>query len=327
MNEIDVCDDVARSALALYGHISDQTPALLSMSENATYRLEGDSESWVLRVHREGYHNKNQIESELVWSQELRRAGVVETAAVRASSDGNLVELVATADGASSRHCVMFEFLEGSEPAEDAIVQHFAELGEITARMHRFSRPWTPPPRFNRLIWNFDTILGSTPHWGRWQDGQGVDGPVLSLFARAVEVIRARLEEYGTDSARFGLIHADMRLANLLVTGSATNVIDFDDCGFGWYMYDLAAALSFIEDRDDLDDAVEQWVAGYREVAPLAAADVDIIPTMIMLRRLQLVAWLASHPRADVGARLRESFTETTCDLVERYLRNHDRVG
>ncbi len=48
---------------------------------------------------------------------------------------------------------------------------------------------------------------------------------------------------------RFGLVHADIRLANLLVDGEHVRVIDFDDCGFSWFMYDFATTVSFIEDH------------------------------------------------------------------------------
>jgi hypothetical protein len=43
------------------------------------------------------------------------------------------------------------------------------------------------------------------------------------------------MEKFGADHERFGLIHADLRLANLLVWQEKTRVIDFDDCGFGWW--------------------------------------------------------------------------------------------
>ena len=58
---------------------------------------------------------------------------------------------------------------------------------------------------------------------------------------------RQRLRRFGAGPDRFGLIHADMRLANLLVSGADLHVIDFDDCGFGWFIFDIGASLSFIE--------------------------------------------------------------------------------
>ena len=119
---------------------------------------------------------------------------------------------------------------------------------------------------------------------------------------------------------RFGLTHADIRLANLLIEGTHTKVIDFDDCGFSWYFYDLGTALSFIEHRPDVPALVDAWVKGYRRVAPLAAAEAAELPTFIMLRRLLLVAWIGSHAETDLAKSLGEPYTEGSCHLAEAYL-------
>ena len=57
-----------------------------------------------------------------------------------------------------------------------------------------------------------------------------------------------------------------MRLANLLVDGDRVTLIDFDDCGFGWFVYDFAAAISFYEDRPNVAALRESWIAGYTKV-------------------------------------------------------------
>jgi len=93
---------------------------------------------------------------------------------------------------------------------------------------------------------------------------------------------------------RFGLAHADLRLANLLVDGEKTTVIDFDDCGFSWYMYDFGTAVSFIEEDPRLPQWQAAWLRGYRSIAPLSAEDEDMLATFVMLRRLLLVAWMGS---------------------------------
>jgi len=50
-----------------------------------------------------------------------------------------------------------------------------------------------------------------------------------AIIGRTVDVIGARLARFGSGAARFGLIHADMRLANLLVdatmSASSTSTI------------------------------------------------------------------------------------------------------
>src|SRR6202012_2075387 len=119
---------------------------------------------------------------------------------------------------------------------------------------------------------------------------------------------------------RFGLVHADIRLANLLIDGETTKVIDFDDCGFGWVLYPIGRALSFIEHRPDVPELVAAWLRGYRRVASLSAEDEAEIPTFIMLRRLLLVAWIGSHPETDLAQSLGAGYTAGTCDLAEAYL-------
>ena len=77
---------------------------------------------------------------------------------------------------------------------------------------------------------------------------------------RLSDTVDARLERFGTGRARFGLVHADLRLANLIANGDEIQVIDFDDCGLSWYLYDLACALTFLEARPDVDELIASWV-------------------------------------------------------------------
>ena len=165
----------------------------------------------------------------------------------------------------------MFGWVPGAEPPEDRLIEDFEELGAITARLHRHARKWARPAGFTRLTWDYERSLGALGHWGRWQDGMGVGPAELAQLGRLDQRLRERLAAFGTDPDRFGLIHADMRLANLIVEDGNVSVIDFDDCGFGWYMYDLGSSVSFIEHYPIVPEMIESWVRGYQTVAPLTA--------------------------------------------------------
>ena len=115
-------------------------------------------------------------------------------------------------------------------------------------------------------------------------------------------------------------MHADTRLANLLVHEGSTAVIDFDDAGFGWYLYDLGTAVSFFEHDPAVPSLIAAWLEGYRHVAELPAEDEAEIWTFIMFRRLLLVAWIGSHRAAPDAAALGEAYTADSCDLADRYL-------
>jgi Ser/Thr protein kinase RdoA (MazF antagonist) len=220
---------------------------------------------------------------------------------------------------------VLFDWVDGAAPtAED--LPSFRRLGAVSARMHAHARAWTRPAAFARFSWDYSTTLGPDGHWGRWQDGLGMTPDVVAQLTRLDEAIRARLERYGRGADRFGLAHADLRIANLLVDGDRTIVIDFDDCGHAWFMYDWATAVSFIEDHPQVPELQAAWVEGYRSVAPLSAADEDELDTFVMLRRLLLVAWIGSHHTfATEAAELGAGFTAGTCELAEPYLAAHAR--
>jgi Ser/Thr protein kinase RdoA (MazF antagonist) len=118
------------------------------------------------------------------------------------------------------------------------------------------------------------------------------------------------------------LIHADLRLANLLETADDTRVIDFDDAGLGWFLYDLATAVSFMEEHPQLEALLAAWVSGYRSVAELPVADEAEIPTFLMLRRLAIVAWIGSHADTDLARELGPQFTAGSVRLATRYLQH-----
>jgi Ser/Thr protein kinase RdoA (MazF antagonist) len=315
-------DLIASDALTCYPVPPGTTAALLTVSENATYAIEEpDGARSVLRVHRPGYHSRAAIESELAWIQAVRADGVVRTPAVLPARDGAHVVTGRHPDG-EWRHAVRFAWVEGDHPHSARLVDDFGELGAITARLHAHSRQWVRPPGFTRFRWDVQTSIGPAGHWGRWQDGMAVGAAEREVLGRLAAALDLRLAAFGDGSDRFGLVHADMRLANLMVGPGpgSVHVIDFDDCGFGWFLYDLGASLSFIEHDPQVPGLIDAWVTGYRRVAPLSAQEEALLPTFVLLRRLLLVAWIGSHADTDTARAMGPEYTATSCDLAERYL-------
>jgi Ser/Thr protein kinase RdoA (MazF antagonist) len=310
----------AEQALASYGCHPAATVRLLNVSENATYLVEDpDAGPSVLRVHRLGYHTDAEIASELAWMDALRAEAGVRTPRVLPATDGRRIVTAADASSGEQRSCVRFEFLAGAEPADDSL-PHFAELGEITARMHRHARDWARPSWFTRFHWDYDTAFGRHPRWGRWQDGIGVDHAETQVLERLDATLRARLAAFGQGPQRYGLVHADTRLANLLVDDGAVSVIDFDDSGFSWYLYDVGTSVSFFEHEPHVPELVDAWLTGYRRVLGLPAEDEAEIWTFILFRRLLLVAWIGSHTAVEIARQLGAGYTRDSCDLAEKYL-------
>jgi Ser/Thr protein kinase RdoA (MazF antagonist) len=317
------------NARGLWGLSSEASSNLMNVSENATFGVSdpggrderGMARELVIRVHRVGYSSAEEIRAELAWINALRRERVVETATPVAGIDGEYVQTLESPSGRARRFAVAFERLPGREP--DAGIdapRWFERLGEVTARLHRHSRSWRLPAGFRRKRWDLEAMVGERGTWGPWRAGLGLEPAGVLVIEQALAVIGRRLERFGMGPDRFGLVHADLRLANLLVDGEMLRIIDFDDCGFGWFMYDFAAAVSFIEHEVIVGELLGRWVVGYRKVAPLGPSELAEIPSFVVLRRILLTAWLASHSEVPFARQMGAAYTEGTVLLAQEYL-------
>ena len=294
---------------------------LLTISENATFLTEEpyNGHQIVIRVHRPGYHTQQEIESELAWIIALRRDRIVKTPEPLAVKDGRY--LASFEMEGKQRFVVAFAFMTGIEPSPtEKLSSDFEQLGAISARLHQHVRSWKRPSSFVRKIWNFDTTVGPKPHWGDWRNAPKLNKDGVQLLEKTCQELKHQLNVFGEGPDRFGLIHADLRLANLLLEGDRLGIIDFDDCGFGWFGYDFAAAVSFFEHEPIITELEEAWIKGYRSVAPFSEENARMLPTFVMLRRLLLTAWIGSHAETPIATEVAKTFTAGTLSIADDFL-------
>lgn len=322
----ELFDRVASDALLKYDWSGEPYAAMIVLSENATYMVKDkatDKNLGVLRVSRPGYHTLSELNSEMSWLRQINDYTPLVVANPIEGKNGDPVQKIKGGDG-NIYFCVICDYLPGSEPDESnlsKIVKDFEMLGETTAYLHRQASIWNGTKTIDRIEWTYDNIIGKTPVWGRWQDFDGITDEIEDMFDEACRIIRKRLKRYGRTPENWGLIHADLRLANILVEDETIKVIDFDDCGFGWYLHDLASSISFIEHKKIVPDLINAWLKGYKKVMPFSDTDFEEIDTFILMRRLQLMAWLASHKESGPVEELSIGYIDGTVELAKRYIR------
>ena len=313
---------LANRSLGLWPVPPDASARPINVSENATYVVENDTGyRSVLRVHREGYRTERAIECELLWMEALNADRCVTAPRAIPGRDGGAVQSAGPSGPVNRRFMVMFEFVEGEHPDESCdLAAPFEDLGEMAARAHDHAIAWTKPRPFERPAWDLDAVFGPSATWGDWRDGPNIDAPAKAVLERAEATVTKRLEAFGTPARRYGLIHADMRLANLLIDGGAPRLIDFDDCGFGWFLYDFATGVSFLEDSPDVPALRHAWTTGYRKVRPLPDEEEREIDSFVMLRRMALLAWIGSHIDVPEARARAADFGRVSAELGEAYL-------
>ena len=308
---------LVEASLARWPMAAGGTPVLVNLSENHTFRIDGKGGArHVLRLHRPRYQSRAAIGSELRWLEALTDETDLPVPRPIPGADGEIVQEVAP-----ERYAALFAFEAGTEPQPDGdLVPLFTTLGRYAATLHAHVADWHLPDDFVRPIWDAVSILEPSGLWGDWRKAPHVDGDVLVTLTALDRTLRDDLEAYGTDNDRFGLIHADMRLGNLLVDGEQIVLLDFDDSGFGWFLYDLAASLSFIETSPQVPALIRAWLAGYMETRKVSPGDLRMIDAMILLRRMALLAWIGSHGETDLARAHADRFALDTATMARKYL-------
>ena len=129
------------------------------------------------------------------------------------------------------------------------------------------------------------------------------------------------LESYGRMADRFGLIHADLVPENVLVDGATIRVIDFDDAGFGWHLFDIATSLYFITPDSFYPTAREALIRGYRSERVLTDDAVDRLHIFMAARATTYLGWVHTRQGTDTARELTPFLVELACTTAEQCLR------
>ena len=215
----------ARRALAAFPLVPNELE-LVSLAENATFRVSTDTGDVVLRLHRPGYHSLAELESERMWIRALLGAGVAVPQPLRTRDGDEFVEVVI--DGLAQRRYVgVSSWTEGEILA--SVLRHrntvgdlehfYGQLGGIAAAMHAQSARWRLPARFTRHALDADGLVGAAPFWGRFWEHPMLSRAERALFESTRDALYAALVRYGRDPATYGVIHADLHTGNVLLDG------------------------------------------------------------------------------------------------------------
>lgn len=288
------------------------TPVLVKYRENAVFRVARlDGGLAGLRLHRPGYHGEQALRSEMLWLSALHKAGLSVPEPI-ATIDGDLIVRV-DINETLVQHADLLNWLPGKplgesgKPLDHSLQEQkdlFFQLGASMARLHAVSDEWVLPPDFSRPAWNSEGLLGDAPVWGRFWDCEGLT-PEQNLELSALrERLAAALERLQHRGADYGLIHADLVRENILVHNGTVSLIDFDDAGFGWRMFDIATALLRNRREPHFKEIRESLIAGYRSERALPQSELDLLPLFLTLRSLAHIGWVALRPEMP-GARER----------------------
>ena len=302
----------------------------IKVRENAVFRVDlADGGKVALRVHRHGYHSDASLASEFAWMRALQLAGI-EVPQVVASASGRDCEVVEIEALPGARQVDVFRWIPGRQLGSSeaglkgsaaTIAAQYETIGAIMARVHNHAAHWSRPAGFTRHAWDVEGLLGEQPLWGRFWELPALSQAQRALLLHTRALARAVLEDYGQGADRFGLIHADLCPENVLVDGAAVRLIDFDDAGFGWHLFDIATSLYFITPDSQYPVARDALLRGYRRERPLDEAAVARLPYFMAARATTYLGWVHTRPGTQTALELTPFLVELACATAEDCVR------
>ncbi len=303
----------------------------IKVRENAVFRLDlANAGHAALRVHRLGYHSDSALRSEFAWMEALGRAGI-DVPKVIPSRHGNPFELAVCSGLDGARQIDVFQWIEGRQlgvsgdavqsDAKTVSSQYFT-IGAIMARMHNQATTWPLPAGFVRHSWDSEGLVGAAPLWGPFWELEALSPGQRELMQRIRAVVSRELAAYGRGADRFGLIHADLVPENVLVDGANVRVIDFDDAGFGWHLFDIATSLYFLTPDSVYPLARDALLRGYRSGRALSEDAVGRLPLLMAARATTYLGWVHTRQGTETARELTPFLVDLACSTAEDCLRS-----
>ena len=325
---------LAKGALAAWG-VAGCQPRLIKYRENAVFEVTAPGGGRAaLRVHRQGYHSDESLQSELTWMSMLSDSGLAVPKPIL-TTDGNAVFAATSESVPGTWNVDMLSWLSGRELGEigapldiapEDLAKVFGEIGRTAARLHNATVAWPAQNRMVRHAWDDDGLLGDDPLWGRFWELAALSEEQAELMRKIRAVAAKDLRAYGHSSQTYGLIHADLVPENVMLVGDDVQLIDFDDAGFGWHMFELATALFWLREEPDYATIESALFTGYTEERPLSQMDLDALPLFMVLRGLTYLGWVHTRQNTETARELTPLFVEIVCDIASSYLAKPDKT-
>jgi Ser/Thr protein kinase RdoA (MazF antagonist) len=284
--------------------LADPQLKFVTHGENTTFKVGastsgGAVERFLLRVHRPARHGRfidsdAAIRSELRWLMALRAQTDLLVPEPLLTRGGELTTTASAPGVPQPRTCSVLRWMDGRVYTDSPRPVYLHRLGSAMARLHNHADTWRRPEDFVRIQWDWETFFGDTMEYGGINAAQVWDllpGDLRGSFDRVAARARRVMAQLGDGPDAVGLIHADLHLDNALFAGGDVRLIDFDDSGIGYRLYDVAVALWELRHRDDYEAFRTALVAGYTGHRPLSADHLAHLDTFIAVREVAFGLW------------------------------------
>lgn len=287
---------IAGHALSELG-MKNADAALLAYTHNAIFEVTYQKQRYVLHLNTDPNGlNLKEVSALAAWLRELNQSDGVSVPTIILQNDGLPAALQIEADG-NLIGVILYGYLEGKSPTPLSITPaEIHAIGQFLGRMHQQASQHQ-----DNRAYPFDALdyAGLFGVGGRYDPGP----EALNIFTEeqttimgaVAERVHSAMEELGQGSEEFGLIHGDFLLKNILLHQDQIRAIDFEYCGWGYYLYDLTPLLWQLKPQERYPELAKAFWQGYTSIRPLTKKHQTLLETFIAGRQIASMRWVAAN--------------------------------
>ena len=267
----------AKEALASF-EMKDALIEWLAYTHNAVFQVEHNSKNLILRLSLP--ENSSQIHAEGHLLETLSRAGLAVS---------QVIDIINQADFSG----MLLSYLNGQSPEPTMVrVEEMFSVGQFLARFHGVEID--------------DAIQRKSLDWDGLYSKLGIYYPgdenmtiftdeQIRVMDAVAEKVKAAMDELGKNDVEYGLIHGDLLLKNILFHENEVRALDFEYCGWGYYLYDLTPILWQLKPQAHYKQLEQAIWNGYSRIRPLTDHHHDLLETFIAGRQVASMRWIAAN--------------------------------
>ena len=310
---------ICQKALQQYD-ITEYKTRLLWKGMNTTFLIHDQknvNNQYVLRVSPKGWLNVEYINTEAKVIEYLNNFDDISTSKIIRNSAGELISVISLSKQAV-QVTALFERISSPFYKDILGEEELKSIGRDIAKLHNHLFNFSESNKLARPTWDYNGIFGIGGILDYSKISNYLSEEQQQYCLKALKYLKIKLDKIKINRNNFGFIHGDTYYQNIYRNGNKNGFIDFDMCGWGYYLNDIYS-FYWPEKQLELCSPNKLVIEGYGSVRPLPDYYDQFEHVFCILQHLKNICWIYSRNDIVNSTLIREQVIQAAMDVFRQY--------